>query len=67
MTGDGDPVPSIGRDVVGYSYTSEKTPRFTVEPGATVRFETWDARAGALLDREAGRPFELPRRGEATR
>ncbi len=61
MTGDGDPIPSIRRDVVGYSYTSEPAPRLTVEAGTTVRFETWDARAGALLDREAGRPFELPR------
>ena len=61
MTGGSDPIPSIRRDVVGYSYTSGLTPRLTVEAGATVRFETWDARAGALLDREAGRPFELPR------
>ena len=61
MTGGSDPIPSIRRDVVGYSYTSGLAPRLTVEAGATVRFETWDARAGALLDREAGRPFELPR------
>ena len=61
MTGDSDRIPSIGRESVGYSYTSEQAPRLTVEAGATVRFETWDARAGALLDREAGTPFELPR------
>lgn len=61
MTGDGGRIPRIGRDGVGYSYTSERAPPLTVDPGATVRFDTWDARAGALLDREAGTPFELPR------
>ncbi len=61
MTGGGDgPILSINRDLVGYSYTSRLAPRLTVAPGATVRFETWDARAGALLDRVAGRPFDLP-------
>ena len=53
-------LPTLRRDVVGYSYTAEQTPRLTVEAGATVRFETWDARAGALLDRAPGSPFELP-------
>ena len=61
MTGNGGRTPSISRDAVGYWYTSEKAPRLIVEPGATVRFDTWDARAGALLDRAAGKPFELPR------
>ena len=61
MIARGGALPTLPRDVVAYSYTAEKTPRLTVEAGATVRFETWDARAGALLDRAAGRPFELPR------
>ena len=60
MTGIRRTVPVLSRDVVGYSYTTEQAPRLTVEPGATVLFETWDARAGALLDRDAGVPFELP-------
>ncbi len=41
-------------------------PRLTVEPGARVRVETHDARAGALLDREPGRSFELGRPDPAT-
>ncbi len=61
MTGGCDgAILSINRDLVGYNYTSRLAPRLTVEAGATVRFETWDARAGALLDRAPGRPFELP-------
>ena len=50
----------ITRNVVGYSYEVTDTPLLTAEPGETVTFETWDARAGALLDRDPGAPFELP-------
>ena len=61
MTGSSDPIPTLRRNIVQYSYAAEQAPRLTVDPGTTVRFETWDARAGALLDRAAGTPFELPR------
>lgn len=60
MTGIRHAVPVLSRDVFGYSYTADLAPRLTVEPGATVLFETWDARAGALLGRHAGTPFDLP-------
>ena len=50
----------ITRSVVGYLYEVTDAPRLTIDPGETVVFETWDARAGALLDREPGAPFELP-------
>lgn len=50
----------ITRDTVSYFYEVTDCPRLTVSPGETVVFETWDARAGALLDRPPGIPFELP-------
>lgn len=50
----------ITRDIVSYFYEVTDSPRLAVSPGATVVFETWDARAGALLDRPPGIPFELP-------
>ncbi|MDE0139017.1 MAG: acetamidase/formamidase family protein [bacterium] len=51
----------ITRDIVSYYYEVADPPRLDVPPGETVIFETWDARAGALLDRPPGIPFELPR------
>ena len=50
----------ITRDIVSYYYEVADPPRLDVPPGETVVFETWDARAGALLDRPPGVPFELP-------
>ena len=50
----------ITRDTVSYFYEVTDCPRLTVSPGETVVFETWDARAGALLKRPVGVPFELP-------
>lgn len=50
----------ITRDIVSYFYGVTDSPRLHVSPGETVVFETWDARAGALLDRPPGVPFELP-------
>lgn len=50
----------ITRDIVSYHYEVADPPRLDVLPGETVVFETWDARAGALLDRPPGVPFELP-------
>lgn len=50
----------ITRDTVSYHYEVSDPPRLDVPPGETVVFETWDARAGALLDRPPGVPFELP-------
>ena len=50
----------ITRDVVSYFYEVTDSPRLQVSPGESVVFETWDARAGALLDRPPGIPFELP-------
>lgn len=50
----------ITRDIVSYFYEVSDSPRLAVLPGETVVFETWDARAGALLDRPPSIPFELP-------
>jgi len=50
----------ITRDIVSYYYEVADPPRLDVPPGETVVFETWDARAGALLDRPPSVPFELP-------
>lgn len=46
---------------IGYHYDASRPPVLTVDPGATVEFETLDARAGALYDRPVGVVFELPR------
>lgn len=51
----------IDRSIVGYLYDPETAPRLTVAPGDSVLFETWDARAGVLLDRDPDTPFELPK------
>jgi acetamidase/formamidase len=53
--------PDLTRDRVGYAYDPALAPLLTVEPGATVVVETFDARAGLLDDREPGTLFELPR------
>ena len=50
----------ITRDIVSYFYEVTDSPRLEISPGEKVVFETWDARAGALLDRPPGIPFELP-------
>jgi len=50
----------LNRDVVSYSYDSSLPARAAVSPGSTVIFETHDARAGVLLDRDRGSVFELP-------
>jgi amidase len=44
-----------------YAYDGSAPPRLSVASGATVTLETRDARAGALLDREVGPLFTLPR------
>jgi amidase len=44
-----------------YSYDRSTPPRLRVAPGTTVTFQTRDARAGALLDREPGPLFALPK------
>jgi amidase len=51
----------LTRDQIGYYYDPGATPVATIEPGATVAFETHDARAGALFDRPVGSLFELPK------
>jgi amidase len=43
------------------SFDPELTARAVVAEGTTIELETLDARAGALLDREPGRPFRLQR------
>lgn len=50
----------LTRDTVSYHYDSSMAPRAVVSAGATVVFETHDARAGVLLDRGPGSLFELP-------
>lgn len=55
------PVTRLTRETVSYLYDCSRPPRASVSPGTTVVFETHDARAGALLDREPGSLFELPR------
>jgi amidase len=54
------PVTRLTRDTIGYLYDPSLPPRAIVSPGATVVFETHDARAGVLLDRGPGSLFELP-------
>ena len=54
------PLVRLTRDTVSYHYDPSLAPRATVPPGATVVFETHDARAGVLLDRGPGTLFELP-------
>lgn len=51
----------LGREIVGYAYDPGIEPRATIDPGDEVIIETYDARAGALDDREPGSLFELPR------
>jgi amidase len=53
--------PRITAEHLGYHYDASAPPVLTVDPGATVEFETLDARAGALFDRPVGSLFELPR------
>ena len=60
MAGQDVTVHRLDRDEVGYYYDAATTPRLVVDPGETVVFQTWDARAGALLDRPVNEPFELP-------
>jgi amidase len=55
-----EPRARLTRDVVSYSYNALAPPRAAVPDGATVVFETHDARAGALLHHLPGTPFELP-------
>lgn len=51
----------LGREHLAHAYDSAALPVGEVVPGATVVFATHDARAGALLDRPTGTPYELPR------
>ncbi len=51
----------ISAEHIGYHYDAALPPVLTVDAGATVEFETLDARAGALFDRPVGTLFELPR------
>jgi amidase len=50
----------LSRDSVSYRYDPSLPSRAVVSSGATVVFETHDARAGVLLDRAPGSLFELP-------
>jgi amidase len=50
----------LTRDSVSYRYDPSLPSRAVVSSGATVVFETHDARAGVLLDRGPGSLFELP-------
>ena len=50
----------LTRDTVSYRYDPSLPSRAVVSSGATVVFETHDARAGVLLDRGPGSLFELP-------
>jgi amidase len=65
MSALGDPA-VLARAAPVVAFDPSLPPRLTVEPGARVRVETHDARAGALLDREPGRSFELGRPDPAT-
>jgi amidase len=50
----------VGRDRIAHAYDAAATPVGEVVPGSTVVFATHDARAGSLLDRPTGTPYELP-------
>lgn len=54
------PGPRLTRDTVSYRYDSSLPPKTVISSGTTVVFETHDARAGALLDRNCGSLFDLP-------
>jgi amidase len=55
------PAQRITAEHIGNHYDAATPAALTVDPGATVEFETLDARAGALYDRPVGTLFELPR------
>lgn len=50
----------VGRHEIAHAYDPALAPVGEVAPGGTVVFATHDARAGALLDRPTGAPYELP-------
>lgn len=60
MTVGADSMVTVPRTSVHHQYAPALAPAATVAPGDRVRFVTWDARAGALLDRQPGSPFPLP-------
>lgn len=47
--------------MLAYAYDFSLPPRAIIRAGTTVTLQTHDARAGALLDREVGSAFTLPR------
>ena len=51
----------ITRDCVGYEYAPAAHPVLTVSPGATVVFETQDARGGSMFVHPIGELVDLPR------
>lgn len=51
----------IAKTQIAYEYSASVEPVGEVDPGASVGFETHDARAGSLLNRPVSQPFELPR------
>ena len=61
MTSPGTPGTRLTRDSIGYYYDRSAIPVATVGSGATIVFETHDARAAALFDRPVGSLFELPK------
>jgi amidase len=55
-----EPVLRVGRDQIAHAYEAGVAPVGEVAPGSVVVFATHDARAGSLLDRPTGEPYELP-------
>ncbi len=51
----------IPRDQIGYFYDARVPPVLSVGPGATVVFETQDARGGAMFVNPVGELVDLPR------
>jgi amidase len=52
---------ALAADVPQRTFALDVEPLARVAPGSSVAFDTLDARAGALLDREPGVAFALPR------
>lgn len=51
----------IPRDLIGYFYDASLPPVLSVDPGATVLFETQDARGGSMFVNPVGQLVDLPR------
>jgi amidase len=51
----------IPRDLIGYFYDAALPPVLSVDPGATVVFETQDARGGSMFVNPGGELVDLPR------